>query len=256
MARGDHIYVCRDSFKGVCVGRTLYTHHAVDMGDRTVIEYVPATGTKRDSIIQRRLLADFGQGGRVEVRQYGTRLDHETAAARAESMLGTARYDFLTNNCEHFASWCVTGHASSSQIENGVTSAGLVGTAAIAPSLGIELVGGLGTAAVRSGPNLMSGLSAIGGSAIGGIAVLSGASGLVTTGVMCYALADKPTLPDDEREARRMGRQGALGGAVIGTAGALYVVGAMGVPGYSAAGISSGLGAWVTMPAKPHSAPF
>lgn len=135
MARGDHIYVCRDAYKGVCVGRTLYTHHAVDMGDGTVIEYVTATSAKRDSVIQRRLLANFAQGGRVEIRQYGMRLDHETAAARAESMLGTAGYDFFTNNCEHFASWCVTGHPSSSQIENGVASAGLVGTTAIAPSL-------------------------------------------------------------------------------------------------------------------------
>ena len=213
MARGDHLYVCRDAFKGVRVGRTLYTHHAIDMGDGTVIEYVSRTDTKRDSVILRRQLDDFAQGGRVGIREYGRRFDGETAATRAESMLGTTGYDFFTNNCEHFASWCVTGQPSSSQIENGMVGAGLATTTAVAPAVGIELVGTFGSAAVRSGPNLMSGLSAIGGSAVGGIAVLGGASGLIATGIMCRALADKPTLPTDQREARRTGRQAAFGGS-------------------------------------------
>jgi len=243
MARGDHLYVCRDTFKGVCVGRTLYTHHAIDMGDGTVIEYVSHTETKRDSVILQRPFDDFAQGGRVEIRQYGRRLDAETTATRAASMLGTAGYDFFTNNCEHFASWCVTGQPSSSQIENGMAGAGLATTTAVAPAIGVELVGNFGSAAVRSGPNLMSGLSAIGGSAVGGIAVLGGGSGLIATGIMCRALADKPTLPTDQREARSAGRQAAFGGAVVGTGAAVYAVGAMGVPGFSGAGISSGLAA-------------
>jgi hypothetical protein len=191
----------------------------------------------------RRQLDDFAQGGHVGVREYGRRFDGETAATRAESMLGTTGYDFFTNNCEHFASWCVTGQPSSPQIETGMAGASLATTTAVAPAVGIELVGTFGSAAVRSGPNLMSGLSAIGGSAVGGIAVLGGATGLIATGIMCRALADKPTLPTDQREARRTGRQAAFGGAVLGTAGAVYTVGAMGVPGFSGAGISSGLAA-------------
>ena len=243
VARGDHIYVCRSTYKRVSVGVTLYTHHAVDLGDGTVIEYVSATPTKRDSIVTHRSLAEFAKGGKVEVRQYGSRLEPEVAVARAESWLGKAGYGFFTNNCEHFASWCVTGSRSSSQIENGIASATLVGTTTIAPSLGIELVGSVGTAAVRSGPNVMSGLAAVGGSAVGGIAVLGGASGLLASGVMCYALKDKPTLPEHERGARRSGRHAAVGGAIVGTIGTVALVGALGVPGYSGAGISSGLAA-------------
>jgi Lecithin retinol acyltransferase len=243
MARGDHIYVCRDTFKGVRVGCTLYTHHAIDAGDGTVIEYVSHTDAKRDSVIVRRQFDNFARGGRVAIRQYGQRFDAETTARRAESMLGTAGYEFFTNNCEHFATWCVTGQPSSAQIENGVTGAGLATTTAVAPAVGVELVGNFGTAAVRSGPNVMSGLSGIGGSAVGGIAVLGGASGLIATGIMCRALADKPTLPTAQRDARRAGRQAALGGAVVGTGAAVYAVGAMGVPGFSGAGISSGLAA-------------
>ena len=243
MARGDHVYVCRDTFKGVRVGCTLYTHHAIDMGDGTVIEYVSRTNAKRDSVIVRRQFGDFARDVRVEIKEYGQRFDAETIARRAESMLGSAGYDFFTNNCEHFAAWCATGRPSSSQIENGVTGAGLATTTAVAPALGVELVGNFGAAAVRSGPNLMSGLSAIGGSAVGGIAVLGGASGLIATGLMCRALADSPALPTAHREARRTGRQAALGGAAVGTGAAVYAVGAMGVPGFSGAGISSGLAA-------------
>ena len=228
---------------GMSVGRTLYTHHAIDMGDGSVIEYVSHTGAKRDSVIVRRPFDDFARGGRVGIRQYGRRLDAETTAAQAESMLGRAGYDFFTSNCEHFASWCVTGELSSSQIENGTASAGLATTTAVAPAIGVELVSTFGVAAVRSGPNLMSGLSAIGGSAVGGIAVLGGASGLIATGIMCRALADKASLPTAQSEARHAGRQAALGGAILGTGAAVYAVGAMGVPGFSGAGISSGLAA-------------
>lgn len=241
MARGDHIYVCRDTYKGVSFGRTLYTHHAVDMGDGTVIEYVSSTPAKRDSVVTRRSVDEFARGGAVKRKEYAIRLHPEEAVARAESWLGRGDYDFFTNNCEHFASWCVTGDKSSSQVENGVASAGLVGTTAVAPSVGVEVVGTLGSAAARSGPNLMSGLCAVGGSAVGGIAVLSGASGLAASGIMCYALRDKPMLPEPERVARRTGRRGAIGGAALGTVGAVGLVGALGVPGYSAAGISSGL---------------
>jgi len=241
VARGDHIYVCRDTYRGVSFGRALYTHHAVDMGDETVIEYVSTTSAKRDSVVTRRSFVEFAKGGRVRVKEYAVRLDPEEAAARAELWLGHGGYDFFTNNCEHFASWCVTGDKSSAQIENGVASAGLVGTTALAPSVGVEVVGTLGSTAVRSAPNVMSGLCAVGGNAVGGITVLSGASGLAASGIMCYALRDKPMLPERERDARRTGRRGAIGGAAVGTVGAVCLVGALGVPGYSAAGISSGL---------------
>ena len=241
MARGDHIYVCRDTYKGVSFGRTLYTHHAVDMGDETVIEYVSSTSAKRDSVVTRRAFGEFASGGRVRVKEYAVRLAPEETAARAESWLGNGGYDFFTNNCEHFASWCVTGDKSSAQIESGVASAGLVGTTALAPSVGVEVVGTLGSAAVRSGPNVMSGLCAVGGSAVGGITVLSGASGLAASGIMCYALRDKPMLP--EPEGTHAGPADRAQSAERPSEQSVRCAWSelLGVPGYSAAGISSGL---------------
>lgn len=93
-----------------------------------------------------------------------------------------------------------------------------------------------------SGPNLMSGLARLGGgSVVDGIALVGAASGLLAAGTMCLALRDKPHLTDNEREARRVGRYGAISGAGLGVGVSLYAVHAMGVPGYSAAGLSSGL---------------
>lgn len=41
---------------------------------------------------------------------------HEVAE-RAKSRLGEARYDVISNNCEHFAIWCKTGISQSKQID-------------------------------------------------------------------------------------------------------------------------------------------
>jgi hypothetical protein len=94
-----------------------------------------------------------------------------------------------------------------------------------------------------SGPNLMSGLAAVGGTVVGGIVVLGAGAGLLAGGAMCVALRDKPMLPDEERQTRRAGRYGAIGGAAVGVGVAVHTVGAMGIAGYSAAGLTSGLAA-------------
>ena len=40
----------------------------------------------------------------------------EETVARAESRLGEASYNFITDNCEHFAIWCKTGVSESNQV--------------------------------------------------------------------------------------------------------------------------------------------
>jgi len=62
-------------------------------------------------------------------------------------------------------------------------------------------------------------------------------------GTMCLALRDKEMLPGEERQARRVGRCGAIGGAAVGVGVAVHTVGGMGIAGYSAAGLTSGLAA-------------
>ncbi len=233
MAFGDHIYVER----GWC------THHGVDMGDSWVIHFSSADGTKSGASIRWARIEDFAGDATVRVQPYGTRFDAEQAAERARSMLGQSGYDLFSNNCEHFATWCAAGEHSSAQVEAAASGASVVGVGAVVPSLGVGVVTTLGGAAIRSGPNLMSGLAAVGGSVVGGIVVLGGVSGLLAGGTMCIALRDKEMLPAEERQARRVGRYGAIGGAAVGVGVAVHTVGAMGIAGYSAAGLTSGLAA-------------
>ena len=109
MARGDQIYVYRNlwNFDG------LYKHYGIDCGDGTVIHY-----RKPSEIIERTSIATFSRGNPVYVKQYseGFCFLPETVVARAESRLGENKYNFLFNNCEHFAYWCKTGISDSPQI--------------------------------------------------------------------------------------------------------------------------------------------
>lgn len=233
MAYGDHVYV----------DRGLITHHGVEMRDGWVIHFASPDGSKSGAVIGWIRIEDFTGNGTVQVRLYGKRFSADEVAARAESMLGQSGYDLFANNCEHFATWCVADEHSSAQVEGVAAGVSVVGVGAVVPSLGVGVVTSLGGAAAMSGPNLMSGLASVGGSVVGGMVLLGGAAGLLAGGTMCIALRDKPMLPDEERQARRVGRYGAIGGAAIGVGVAVHTVGVMGVTGYSAAGLTSGLAA-------------
>ena len=233
MARGDHIYV----------ELGLYSHHGVDLGDGTAIDFAGEEGGKAVACIRQVTLMELGQGSPIRVRAYGTRFSAEETVERAVSMIGRSGYDLYSNNCEHFASWCVTCEHSSAQVENARSAAGVFGVATVAPRLGASALVGLGETSAGSAPSVMSGLARVGGSAVGGVTVLAGAGGLVGAGTMMLALRDKPSLPPHERTARRAGRIGAVGGAAIGAGVVVYSVGALGTAGYSAAGLSSGLSA-------------
>ncbi len=234
MARGDHIYVKRTGF---------YTHHGVDVGDDLVIHRSTSDGTKSGSCIRRTTIDEFRDGGLVRVRIYGTRLDPEAAVARAESILGQSGYHLIGDNCEHFATWCVAGDYSSEQVEAAVSSTRVLGLGVAVPSAGMSVVTTLGHGPAFSGPNLISGLARVGGTATAGVLLIGGAAGLATAGGMCLLMPDKPAFSDHERQARRAGRYGAGAGALAGTALGLHTVGTMGVAGYSAVGLTSGFAA-------------
>ena len=107
MARGDQIYAYREFFNldGV------YEHHGIDCGDSTVIHY-----RKPSEVIERTSMETFARGGKVYARTYPVRYIADTVIRRAESRLGERKYNLLFNNCEHFATWCVTGVNDSRQI--------------------------------------------------------------------------------------------------------------------------------------------
>lgn len=105
MARGDHIYVRR--------GRR-YSHHGIDCGDGSVIHYMGERGHTR--YVGRTRLDDFAAGTDIRVRRHLRPLGADEVVARAESQMGSLGYHLVHNNCEHFAAWCCTGRAASSQV--------------------------------------------------------------------------------------------------------------------------------------------
>ena len=137
MARGDHIYVRR--------GRH-YTHHGVDCGDGTVIHYVGPRGSVRH--VRQTPVEEFSVGSAVMVRDYEQRLGADEAIRKAESRLGSSGYHLVRNNCEHFAAWCCTGRARSTQVRRwalatqGTVASMVVATQALGTHL--ALLGTLG----------------------------------------------------------------------------------------------------------------
>ena len=111
MAKGDCLYVYRNfgQLKGV------YKHYGIDCGDGTVIHY-----RKPSEVIEQTPLETFSQGNPVYVAEYSPGFGYipDVVVERAKSRLGEHDYNLLTNNCEHFTSWCKTGISDSKQIRN------------------------------------------------------------------------------------------------------------------------------------------
>ncbi|MDY7004207.1 MAG: lecithin retinol acyltransferase family protein [Cyanobacteriota bacterium] len=109
MARGDQIYTLREflNIDGI------YEHHGIDCGDGTVIHYRKGTET-----IERTSKEYFTDRRKVYVKRYPVRYIAETVIQRAESRLGERKYNIIKNNCEHFATWCITGVSHSQQVKN------------------------------------------------------------------------------------------------------------------------------------------
>jgi hypothetical protein len=111
MAKGDCIYVYRNfgQLQGV------YKHYGIDCGDGTVIHY-----RKPSEVIEQTDLATFSRGNPVYIAEYSEGFGYipDVVVERAKSRLREQEYNLLSNNCEHFASWCKTGISDSKQIRN------------------------------------------------------------------------------------------------------------------------------------------
>ena len=239
LRRGDHIRA----------GHPGAPHHdGIYLGDGNVIHLTgPAGAGKAGAQVRTDTLSMFAAGRPVTVRPYAGEHDPDAVIARAMSRLGQGGYHLIFNNCQHFARWCATGDHVSEQVDSAATTAGAVAAPALAASLGIDLVGSAGLVAGLSGPGIMSGLAAygalVGGGVVAGMVVMSAGPGLASVAIMNRALREDDDLPDAECAARTAGRAGSVAGALAGSAGSIAALSALGVPGLSAAGISSGLAA-------------
>lgn len=225
-----------------------YTHHGVYVGDGRVIHYSGLAAGLASGPIEETDLDAFSNGKGFTVKTYKNSFLPDEIIRRARSRLGESAYNVFNNNCEHFCLWCVVGDHASAQVDKSTwvsapsvaTIMGLVARGAVAAS---------GSVIGLSGAGIMSGLATtgavVGGGAVAGIGVLGAVPGAAMASLFNNTvLADNPSLEDDERQSRSVGRVASYVGAGAGTAGSIAAVSALGTTaGLSAAGITSGLAA-------------
>ena len=137
--RGDHIYVLREKML------VTYQHHGIDCGDGYVIHL--SEGRRkvvRDTMSQ--FLSKSKDGVPYIYNHKPGKCDEPSLVIqRAMTRLGRDGYNPLTNNCEHFAFWCKTGHKKCKQLkgvaENAVGTVAAAGVGVVAvPIVGIGAV--------------------------------------------------------------------------------------------------------------------
>lgn len=96
--------------------RAFYLHHGIYLGAGEVVHYSGFSSSFRAGPVEVIDLERFAAGRPVwfvqEVREYS---DAEVVS-RARSRVGESRYSVLSNNCEHFCNWCISGNSCSAQI--------------------------------------------------------------------------------------------------------------------------------------------
>ena len=104
------------------VGYNTYQHYGVYIGEGKVIHFAPLEGQEisiENGIIHETTLEKFLNGRTLKIDKNIKAIFSETEIVeRARSKLGKKGYDLFSNNCEHFARWCVTGEHVSYQIDN------------------------------------------------------------------------------------------------------------------------------------------
>jgi hypothetical protein len=95
-----------------------YNHHGVYVGRGRVAHYSGFSGFWQCGPVEEVSLSRFVNGHRVWVVDHlETRYSPEEIVRRARSRLGENAYRLLTNNCEHFCNWCLSGVSRSVQVE-------------------------------------------------------------------------------------------------------------------------------------------
>ena len=94
-----------------------YSHHGVYVGHGWVVHYSGLSGAWQCGPVEEVSLLRFANGHEVRI------VDHldppyapEEIVRRARSRLGENDYRLLTNNCEHFCNWCLSGVSRSAQV--------------------------------------------------------------------------------------------------------------------------------------------
>lgn len=116
MNPGDHLITSRG----------WYAHHGIYIGNGKVIHYSGLADGLSTGTICEVSLAEFENGDPACIRHHHNALPPKAIVQRAKSRMGEDNYNLFSNNCEHFATWCVTGEHNSQQISQLAVSPGMV----------------------------------------------------------------------------------------------------------------------------------
>ncbi|EHP38583.1 hypothetical protein OR16_36310 [Cupriavidus basilensis OR16] len=95
-----------------------YAHHGIYIGQGKVVHYAGFAGSLHRGPVEETSVEAFAAGHPVCVKVNPcARFVGLEAVARARSRLGEDDYRLLTNNCEHFCTWCLLGASRSEQVD-------------------------------------------------------------------------------------------------------------------------------------------
>jgi hypothetical protein len=101
----------------LATSRRGYSHHGVYVGHGWVVHYSGLSEFWQCGPVEEVSLARFANGHPVRIVHHAqSPYLAEEIVGRARSRLGENDYRLLTNNCEHFCNWCVSGINISTQV--------------------------------------------------------------------------------------------------------------------------------------------
>ncbi|WP_080758159.1 lecithin retinol acyltransferase family protein [Pseudomonas fluorescens] len=97
--------------------RKFYMHHGIHVGGGDVVHYSGFSSALKSGPIEVIDLEIFADGKTVWMLQEKCEYSNDEIANRARSRVGESQYKILSNNCEHFCSWCTSGKSYSAQVK-------------------------------------------------------------------------------------------------------------------------------------------
>ncbi|VVO22976.1 hypothetical protein PS726_04365 [Pseudomonas fluorescens] len=97
--------------------RKFYMHHGIHLGGGDVAHYSGFSNSLKSGPIEVTDLEIFANGKSVWMLQEKCEYSSDEIANRARSRIGESQYKILSNNCEHFCSWCISGKSYSDQVK-------------------------------------------------------------------------------------------------------------------------------------------
>lgn len=96
-----------------------YAHHGIYVGHGRVVHYAGYCHRYQRGPVEELSLSAFADGHGIAVLPTpAARYSATVLVQRARSRLGEDQYRLLTNNCEHFCTWCLYGKDRSEQVRH------------------------------------------------------------------------------------------------------------------------------------------